>query len=225
MKSFFQSLNNKTMKKQRTIYHLIVDKSGSMTGCMGATINGYNEQLNRILSMQKEFPEQEILMGFTLFNDTINLKAVAENLNNATRLNTENYVPSGCTALYDAIGKTALHLEEMAARNSDIPTTFVVVVLTDGYENSSNFFNLHQIRHLISRLESTGRWTFSFIGATLDAVEVAEQMAFKSNNSYSFDKSEMESAVWNKLSDSMHHYFNKKNNGRTDLSVLFDKES
>jgi hypothetical protein len=74
-------------------------------------------------------------------------------------------------------------------------------------------------------LESTGRWTFSFIGATLDAVEVAEQMAFKSNNSYSFDKSEMESAVWNKLSDSMHHYFNKKNNGRTDLSVLFDKES
>jgi len=211
------------MKKQRTIYQLIVDRSGSMGNCIDATINGYNEQLNRILSMKEEFPEQEILMGLTLFNDTIKLKAVAENLNHATRLNRENYVPDGSTALYDAIGKTVLHLEEMAARNSDIPTTFVVVVLTDGYENSSNFFNLHQIRHLISRLESTGKWTFSFIGATLDAVEVAEKMAFKANNSFSFDKREMKSAVWYKLSGSMHHYFSKKRTGK-DLSDLFDKE-
>ena len=212
------------MKKQRTIYHLVVDRSGSMGNCIDATINGFNEQLSRILSMQDEFPEQEILMGLTLFNETIKMKAVAENLKNATRLNRENYVPDGGTSLYDAIGKTALHLEEMAARNSDIPTTFVVVVLTDGYENSSNFFNLHQIRHLISRLESTGKWTFSFIGATLDAVEVAEQMAFKANNSFSFDKREMKSAVWDKLSGSMYHYFNKKRTGE-DLSALFDKES
>jgi hypothetical protein len=210
------------MKTQRTIYHLIVDRSGSMSDCIDATINGYNEQLNRIRSMQDEFPEQDIRVGLTMFNTTIDMQAVAQDLMNATRLSRQNYIPNGGTALYDAIGQTALHLEEAYARPSDLPSTFVVVVLTDGYENSSRLFNLQQIRTLIQRLEGTEKWTFSFIGATLDAVEVAEQMSIRANNSFSFEKQSMETAVWDKLSDSMHSYFNKKSRGE-NLSDLYDK--
>lgn len=211
------------MKKQRTIYHLIVDRSGSMSDCIEATINGYNEQLNRIRNMQTEFPDQDIRMGLTMFNTHIDMQAVAKDLKNAAPLTRKNYVPDGGTALYDAIGQSVLHLEESFARQSDIPATFVIVVLTDGYENSSNLFNLQQIRALIQRLEATEKWTFSFIGATLDAVEVAQTMAIKANNSYSFEKESMKAEVWDKLSDSMHLYFNKKTRGEK-LSVLFDKE-
>lgn len=211
------------MKKQRTIYHLIVDRSGSMSDCIEATINGYNEQLNRIRNMQTEFPDQDIRMGLTMFNTHIDMQAVAKDLKNAAPLTRKNYVPDGGTALYDAIGQSVLHLEESFARQSDIPATFVIVVLTDGYENSSNLFNLQQIRALIQRLEATEKWTFSFIGATLDAVEVAQTMAIKANNSYSFEKESMKAEVWDKLSDSMHLYFNKKTRGEK-LSDLFDKE-
>jgi hypothetical protein len=151
------------------------------------------------------------------------MQAVAENLKNATTLSRNNYVPDGGTALYDAIGQTVLHLEEAYARQSDVPTTFVIVVLTDGYENSSNLFNLQQIRSLIQRLEATEKWTFSFIGATLDAVEVAQTMAIKANNSFSFEKEAMKAEVWDKLSNSMNTYFNKKRRGE-DLSDLFEKE-
>jgi hypothetical protein len=210
------------MKKQRTIYHLIVDQSGSMGDCIDATINGYNEQLNRIRNMQAEFPEQDIRMGLTMFNTHIDLQAVAQDLRNAEPLSRKNYVPSGGTALYDAIGQSVLHLEEAFARQSDLPATFVIVVLTDGYENSSKLFNLQQIRSLIQRLEGTEKWTFSFIGATLDAVEVAQTMAIQARNSFSFDKNSMQSAVWDKLSDSMNTYFNKKSRGE-NLSDLFDK--
>jgi uncharacterized protein YegL len=210
------------MKTQRTIYHLIVDRSGSMSDCIDATINGYNEQLSRIRSMQNEFPEQDIRVGLTMFDTTVQMQAVAQDLMNATRLSRQNYIPNGGTALYDAIGQTTLHLEEAYARQSDLPTTFVVVVLTDGYENSSRMFNLQQIRSLIQRLEGTEKWTFSFIGATLDAVEVAEQMSIRANNSFSFEKQSMETAVWDKLSDSMHSYFNKKSRGE-NLSDLYDK--
>jgi len=212
------------MKKQRTIYHLIVDRSGSMSDCIEATINGYNEQLNRIRAMQTEFPDQDIRMGLTMFNTHIDMQAVAKDLKNATSLSRKNYVPDGGTALYDAIGQSVLHLEESFGRQSDIPATFVIVVLTDGYENSSNLFNLQQIRSLIERLEATEKWTFSFIGATLDAVEVAQTMAIKANNSYSFEKESMKAEVWDKLSDSMQVYFNKKSRGEK-LSDLFDKES
>ncbi len=211
------------MKKQRTIYHLIVDRSGSMSDCIEATINGYNEQLNRIRAMQTEFPDQDIRMGLTMFNTHIDMQAVAKDLKNATSLSRKNYVPDGGTALYDAIGQSVLHLEESFGRQSDIPATFVIVVLTDGYENSSNLFNLQQIRSLIERLEATEKWTFSFIGATLDAVEVAQTMAIKANNSYSFEKESMKAEVWDKLSDSMKVYFNKKSRGEK-LSDLFDKE-
>ena len=174
--------------------------------------------------MQTEFPDHDIRMGLTMFNNKVDIKAVAQHLKNAAPLSSNNYVPAGGTALYDAIGKSVLHLEETFERQSDIPATFVIVVLTDGYENSSNLFNLQQVRSLIQRLEATEKWTFSFIGATLDAVEVAQTMAIKANNSYSFDKQSMKTAVWDKLSDSMNTYLNKKSRGEK-LSDLFDKES
>ena len=43
------------MKKRKTIYHLIVDKSGSMSDCIDSTINGFNEQVNRIKLKGLEF--------------------------------------------------------------------------------------------------------------------------------------------------------------------------
>ena len=211
------------MKTQRTIYHMIVDRSGSMSDCLDATINGYNEQVNKIRSLTKEFPEQDIRMGFTMFNDIIHMPAVAQDLSKATKLSRENYVPNGSTALFDAIGNTVLKLEETILETSDLPVTFVIVVLTDGYENSSKMFNLHQIRSLIKRLEATEKWTFSFIGATLDAVAVADQMAFRKQNSFSFQKKDMKSDVWEKLSCSMRNYMDKKRTGK-NLSNLYDKE-
>ena len=78
------------MKKQRTIYHLIVDRSGSMSDCIEATINGYNEQLNRIRAMQTEFPDQDIRMGLTMFNTHIDMQAVAKDLKNAATLSRKN---------------------------------------------------------------------------------------------------------------------------------------
>lgn len=82
-------------------------------------------------------------------------------------------------------------------------------------------FTLEKVRSLIRELEATGKWTFSFIGATLDATEVARQMAFKSQNSYAFNKASMKGEVWDKLSGSMNNYFQKKKAGK-DLSDLFD---
>ena len=212
------------MKTQRTIYHLIVDRSGSMSDCIDATINGFNEQINRIRSMETEFPEQDIRIGLSMFNSSTQQLAVAEDLKNATYLTRSNYVPAGGTALYDAIGQTALQLEETFSRQGKLPTTFVVVILTDGYENSSKLFNLPQIRALIQRLEATEKWTFSFLGATLDAIEVADSLSIKRDNSIRFEKQYMNSEVWDRLSGSMKNYLYKKKMGG-DLSKFIDDEN
>lgn len=207
------------MKTRKTIYHLIVDKSGSMSDCFDSTINGFNEQVNKIKSSALEFPEEEITMGLTLFNDYVDHHYFAANPGTVHLLNNNTYRPDGGTALLDAVGET-INAIEYQIRESNIPATVVMVILTDGYENASKSFNLVKIRNMISGLEETGKWTFSYVGATLDAVEMAKSMSIKSQNSFAFEKKNMKSAVWDKLGFSMNRYFYNKSENK-DIDNFF----
>lgn len=202
------------MKKQKTIYHLIVDKSGSMADVTNQTITGYNEQVQQIQSVQRDFPEQLITIGLTTFNGNVDHHYFSVPAGNASWLNGQTYVPDGSTSLYDAIGSSVRQLEQQQAADSrNFDTTVVVIILTDGYENSSRNFRLVDIKRMIARLEETGKWTFSFIGATLDAVEVATQMDIKAQNSFAFSKEAMKEEVWDKVNLSVRTYANKRRKG------------
>ena len=210
------------MSKQKTIYHLIVDKSGSMSDCIENTILGFNEQVIKINQLAKEFPNQEVSIGLTTFNEEVHHLFFQKNPDAVERLAEKTYRPSGTTALLDAIGLSVQQLQKEAAISElRTATTVVVVIITDGHENSSRTFTFDQIRKQIRELEASEKWTFSFIGATLDAVDVAEELAINRKNSFSFEKSEMNSAVWDKLSDSMHSYLDKKTMGKK-LDNLFE---
>ena len=124
----------------------------------------------------------------------------------------------------DAVGLSVQTIErEIQQDENQTNTTVVIVILTDGHENASKSFKLSDIRNTISRLEETGKWTFSFIGATLDAVDVATSMAIKQQNSFAFEKSNMKSGVFDKLSSSMENYMHKKRSGE-DLDDFFSEE-
>jgi hypothetical protein len=129
-------------------------------------------------------------------------------------LNTDTYKTDGSTALLDAIGMTITTIEKVIQQDSNQSnTTVVIVILTDGHENASQIFKLQEIKNMISRLEETGKWTFSFIGATMDAVDVAESMSIKRQNSFMFEKSNMKSGLFDKLGHSMDNYMSKKRSG------------
>jgi hypothetical protein len=208
------------MKTRKTIYHLIVDKSGSMMDCVDNTINGFNEQVNRIKDKALEFTEEDITMGLTTFNENVKHLYFQQNPKEMVLLTHENYRPSGGTALLDAVGESITEIERQV-NTSLIPTTVIVVILTDGYENASKKYNLVNIRNMISKLEESGKWTFSFIGATLDAVDVAASISIKSQNSFSFEKNAMKSEVWDKLNKSVSSYFTKKSQNR-NLNNFFE---
>jgi len=211
------------MKTQKTLYHLIVDKSGSMSDCIDRTIDGFNEQLLSIRQLMQRYPEQEITIGLTMFNDRVQPLFYETPPAAVKPLTTTSYWTEGNTALLDAIGETAVRLQEAQLQSErSLPTTVVVVILTDGYENASVRYRLAEIRTMISGLEATGKWTFSFIGATLDAVDVAEQMSIKRSNSFAFQKKSMRKEVWGTINNSMNAYFDKKRKG-DDLSDFISK--
>ncbi len=208
------------MDKPKTFYHIIADESGSMADCINQTVNGLFEQRNKITELQSRFPEQEIRVGLTYFNSRV--RTIFQNLavHQMALQNINNYHPAGQTALLDAIGQTIKQIEQQVTSLKD---SVVIIILTDGYENASQIFTLQQIRELISQKEASGRWTFSYLGATLDAVEMAEQLHIKKQNAMAFDKTQMQQEVWNKLSDSMDSYLDKKRRG-TSLDEFYDKK-
>ena len=210
------------MNKPTTIYQIILDKSGSMSDCIENTINGFNEQIHKIRATAAEFPEQEIRIGLTVFNSEVKHLYTDKTPAEASLLTQRDYVPSRETALLDAIGQTCSNIEgsiRQADRVAD--TTVVVVIITDGYGNCSREFSIGEIRLMIERLEASGKWTFSFIGATLDAVDTAAGLSIKRQNSYSFSKENMDDEVWGTLSGSMSRYMKKKRKGK-DLGNLFE---
>jgi hypothetical protein len=211
---------NRFIMKKKTYYHIILDQSGSMQDCIHSTVSGFNEQLQVIKSLQERYPEQEIRVGLTRFNEKVMHTYFSQLPDKIAELSVEIYQPNGSTALYDAIGMTTRKVNEDIGTEliSDIATA-VVVIITDGYENSSRQFDLAQIKSMIRELEATGKWTFSYLGATLDAVRIAANLNIQHQNSISFDKCSMLD-TFNTLGESMDNYLKEKREGKNPNKFL-----
>ena len=147
------------------------------------------------------------------------------NPSNIQSLNYTTYRPDGSTALLDAIGDTITQLS-IQTQSSQLPTTVVVVILTDGYENSSRLYNLVKIRNMISSLEESGKWTFSFLGADFDAIHTSQMLNIRRENVMNFDKSDYMNMM-NDVSASIRNYASEKSSGnlKRDIFDIFrDKE-
>jgi len=181
--------------KKKVIYQLILDRSGSMNACASETISGFNEQIQRIRELEKNYPEQEIRINLTLFNHEVSFPFFNEKTSALRDLNEKTYLPDGMTALYDGIGMSVARLKkEVIDDDPFIDTRVYVVILTDGYENASHEYNRENISGMIKKLESTGRWSFSYLGATPDAVDIAVSLNIRRRNSvrFSYDNVAME---------------------------------
>jgi hypothetical protein len=177
------------MKKSNTFYHIILDQSGSMSDCVNQTLKGLADQRKEILAIANEFPDQEIRVGLTVFDHNIELKYSNLSVTELSRMNSFHYQPNGQTALLDAIGMSVAATERLMLNEGD---SAVIIILTDGYENASKEYSHKQIKELIQAKEDTGKWSFTYLGATLDAVEIARSMNIKAENSFAFEKKNMD---------------------------------
>jgi hypothetical protein len=205
--------NSIAMKNNTTLYHLIIDRSGSMSDCVEQTVSSFNEQVQSIAKLQKEFPNQRFLISLTTFSDEVSVVYERMDSRDIPRLRKRHSQPDGLTALNDAIGQTIqqidLAMSEMLTRNE---ASVVVVVLTDGGENSSKRFSGAQISEMIKAKEHSGLWSFNFLGADFNAETVVESYGLIPKQARSFLKSNMNEAMAN-VSSSMRTYAQAKEKG------------
>ena len=172
--------------KTKVFNVIILDRSGSMECIRHAAVEGFNETLAGIKKAQEKFAEtQDHFVSLVTFcscetKHVFDKTPVAD----ASPLKVEDYQPCCCTPLYDAMGITLTAMRKYVEKIED--SVVVVTIITDGLENASQEYSGKAIKELVERLRGEG-WTFTYMGANQDAVEVASELSIR--NSRSFDYS------------------------------------
>jgi len=172
------------MGKQITRTAIILDKSGSMASMKDEAVGAFNDQLAVIQKEEDEGHKNYVtLLTFSTFVD----KPHYENTpaNKIPQLTADRYKPDGGTAMLDAVGK-ALDLLETAPDAGSDDTSFLVVVVSDGHENSSRNWDWKSIAKKVKSLQDTNRWTFVYLGANQDLSQVSQSLNIPTANTQSF---------------------------------------
>ena len=162
--------------KERITVHnmLILDESGSMGSIYHQALTGANETIQSTRAAQERYPDQDHRFTFVTFNtDFPRIKTVIDDQPVATvkDLTDDDYNPSSCTPLYDAMGVSITTLEQKVKEGDRV----LVTIITDGMENASQEYSGKAVKAMVDRLRAKG-WTFVYIGANQDAVEVAKEL-------------------------------------------------
>jgi len=188
---------------------MIVDKSGSMHGLEDDTIGGFN----RFVNSQKEMP---LSVNSTLVLFDSEIKIVYEDLpiEFVKGLDRETYRPGGTTSLLDAVG-TIITKVRNRHKIGKRPDKTVVLIITDGAENSSQEYNKRQIKKLVNKCQKRNNWDFFYLGANVDAFAEAGYMGLTRQASVSYTAT---SSGVNEAYDLMSNavYMSVKSMDRTD---------
>lgn len=176
---------NKTIKKTQVYNVIILDRSGSMNSIRQAAVTGFNETLAGIKKAQEKFADtQDHFITLLTFCSCEN-KYVYDKVpaSEAQPMNMDDYQPCCCTPLYDAMGMT---LTSMLNHVKDIEdVTVVATIITDGMENASKEYSGRAIKELVGDLRKKG-WSFTYMGANQDAVEVASELNIRNARNFDF---------------------------------------
>lgn len=148
-------------------------------------ISLFNENLQ---TMRNEGKANNIRNVVSLVKFASSVDVIHENveLDQIEEVNNQSYRPNGCTAMYDGIG-TAINLLKGVSDYDDENVSFLVLVITDGEENSSKEFSGQQLSQWITDLEATERWTFTVLGANVDLRKLRQTLGIKAANVQNFD--------------------------------------
>ena len=156
--------------EDRTDITVVLDRSGSMQSVHGQTVEGFEAFVEK----QKRLPG-DCRMTLVQFDTVYETVYRNKPIHRVPRLKLR---PRGATALLDAMGHTihgtASRVERLAEHHQ--PARLIMVIITDGQENSSQEFTRKQVFSLVRHYTEKADWQFIFLGANQDAIQEASRM-------------------------------------------------
>ena len=172
------------MKKGLTEIVFILDRSGSMAGLEADTIGGYNSMLAK---QKKE--KGEAIISTVLFDDRTEILHDRKNIQNVERITDKEYYVRGCTALLDAVGGAIHHISRIQKMmpEEERPEKTLFIITTDGLENASRWYSYENVKRMVEKKKKRNHWEFVFLGANIDAVEVAGRFGVAANRAVRYE--------------------------------------
>jgi hypothetical protein len=145
---------------------LIVDTSLSVK----QYVKPYSELVNNILKTYKEASTVSVCT-FSYTSNVIVKDARPDTIPEIP------IIPTGTTSLYDSIS-------EILCKFDDRPR--LVIILTDGDDNSSGYCNVHTLTDRVAMFKAKG-WKFVFLGLDIHSMEIGKHIGFNVCVLYSTD--------------------------------------
>jgi hypothetical protein len=165
-------------KDKVTHVGIVLDRSSSMDTCRQETIDGLNNQLAKLREA-----DHEVRVTFVDFNEDVRVRLVNKSIREVTNLTREEYVPNGCTAMYDGVGAALDALNEIPVSGN---YAYLLLIISDGQENSSRKVNASQLAERLKSLQATDRWTITYLGSNQDLTKVAKELNIPMGNMTSY---------------------------------------
>ena len=171
----------------KTHISIILDRTGSMESIRDDVIGGFNTFL---AEQKKEKDNTTLTLVQFDTQDPYEVIHWFKAIEEVSELTVGTYVPRAMTPLLDAIGRGINDLEKSIAemKKADRPDKVVMVIITDGQENSSKEFKKDQIVKMIKEKQKKYDWQFVFLSADLDAIGDAANYGFYNKSTMAFDK-------------------------------------
>lgn len=155
---------------------LILDRSGSMGGRENDVVNG----VNSFLEEQKKLPDPASIAFVRFDTEAVERFRPMQALAEVKPLERSEYQPRGGTPLLDAVGSTIAKLDD--DWKTENPERAIVVIVTDGEENSSREYSKQKVKEMIESRQASGKWAFIYLGANVDAFAEAGSMGIAAAN-------------------------------------------
>lgn len=215
----------KNTNKDKNVY-LLLDRSGSMAREWPATINSINEYVKKL--------EDDVNVYIAAFDSEgghyqygLNNWSGAILEFSVLRLTTAKAFepitiyeisPRGGTPLFDAAGKI------MNQMLQDNPERAVLVVMTDGEENTSREFTRDAVMGMIKRLEEK-KWPVVYLGAGFKEVEKYATSTFNMASTNTFNTTgATRGMAMSSVGGKTMNYFNATDTVTMDAAMLYTEE-
>ena len=149
-----------------TLIAALLDRSGSMEDCKRATETSFDE----LIAKQRSEPG-EAIVTLSMFDDEYDNVYANVPIADVGPL---TLVPRNMTAMLDATGRFITEIGEQLAKlpEKQRPCHVILLIMTDGLENASKEWTYDGVKKLITQQREQYNWTFIFLGANIDAVDV-----------------------------------------------------
>ena len=152
----------------------VIDSSGSMMGSEADVVGGFKKTIEE----QKAVKDGECIVSLYEFASDVKQIYLGKKLDEVKDI---DYKVGGMTKLWDGLGTAIDDVGKWLADmpEEERPSKNLIVVITDGGENSSTEYRLKDIKDRIREQTEKYNWSFIYLGNDLSDAKDADNLNFK----------------------------------------------